>query len=747
MADVNKSVAINYSASTEQLERALKKIPKITDKEATKAAGELDKNFKKMESSADKTSKSVSQKMKKVGKSMAAVGAAAAVAVTGVVMLSQKFADLTNELVDASTKTGIAVETLAGLRLAAEGSGLGFANLEGGLIKFQGSILEASRGSKNLVDTFDRLGVSVKDSNGELRDADGVFNETVKSLGSMENMTERNALAMQIFGRQAGPALIQSGALENLESMTDLATEFGIAIDENGIQSMAQFQRSMAEFETVGMGTLQNVIGAIAGPNSINMALQGASKGVVFMGSIFGTVLGAISQGFENVIGLISVATMAMEGDVDGARAVMGDLQRETDSAVGNLANVFEIAGNELDRFNELSSASTGPQTMTNTAQGAQSATNNITKMGEATKALIEYNKELNDLNDEMMDTTTDLANQVDDRLTSGYKKQLDSVFKLGNEIQNQIANLDYEMGVLLDQAGARALSVEEQERLNLLVDEINTLEELHADNRIGEIIELSAMRREANEEHKKEIQERKDKELQAIEETKQAYLDKVDSISEMGSMVLDTFGSITDTILNINQSKMDTMTSNVEKESAAIDQMVNDGVLSAELGAQRKKQIEHNLSLELQDMKMREYRMNKASALADIAFGLSKAIAQSLVLPPVARGANIALVSALAAAQGAAVISQPAPKFDVGGMVGQSDGGPDVVNANLLRGEAVLDRATVDRLGGESGVQQLQNGGGVGSQVVIIQPFKHIDRYNRARSKRMATRVGSGGY
>jgi len=747
MADVNKSVAINYSASTEQLERALKKIPKITDKEATKAAGELDKNFKKMESSADKTSKSVSQKMKKVGKSMAAVGAAAAVAVTGVVMLSQKFADLTNELVDASTKTGIAVETLAGLRLAAEGSGLGFANLEGGLIKFQGSILEASRGSKNLVDTFDRLGVSVKDSNGELRDADGVFNETVKSLGSMENMTERNALAMQIFGRQAGPALIQSGALENLESMTDLATEFGIAIDENGIQSMAQFQRSMAEFETVGMGTLQNVIGAIAGPNSINMALQGASKGVVFMGSIFGTVLGAISQGFENVIGLISVATMAMEGDVDGARAVMGDLQRETDSAVGNLANVFEIAGNELDRFNELSSASTGPQTMTNTAQGAQSATNNITKMGEATKALIEYNKELNDLNDEMMDTTTDLANQVDDRLTSGYKKQLDSVFKLGNEIQNQIANLDYEMGVLLDQAGARALSVEEQERLNLLVDEINTLEELHADNRIGEIIELSAMRREANEEHKKEIQERKDKELQAIEETKQAYLDKVDSISEMGSMVLDTFGSITDTILNINQSKMDTMTSNVEKESAAIDQMVKDGVLSAELGAQRKKQIEHNLSLELQDMKMREYRMNKASALADIAFGLSKAIAQSLVLPPVARGANIALVSALAAAQGAAVISQPAPKFDVGGMVGQSDGGPDVVNANLLRGEAVLDRATVDRLGGESGVQQLQNGGGVGSQVVIIQPFKHIDRYNRARSKRMATRVGSGGY
>ena len=222
-ADVNKTVAINYSASTEKLERALKKIPNITDKEATKAAGELDKNFKKMESSADKTSKSVSQKMKSMAKSMAVVGASVTAVTGGVIMLSQKFADLTNELVDASTKTGIAVDTLAGLRLAAEGSGLAFANLEGGLIKFQGSMDAAASGSKNLMDTFDQLGVSVKDSNGELRDADSVFNETVRALGAMENQTQRNAMAMEIFGRQSGPALIQSGALDNLESMTDLA--------------------------------------------------------------------------------------------------------------------------------------------------------------------------------------------------------------------------------------------------------------------------------------------------------------------------------------------------------------------------------------------------------------------------------------------------------------------------------------------------------------------------------------------
>lgn len=747
MADVNKSVAINYSASTEQLERALKKIPNITDKEATKAAGELDKNFKKMESSADKTSKSVSQKMKTMAKSMAVVGASVAAVTGGVIMLSQKFADLTNELVDASTKTGIAVDTLAGLRLAAEGSGLAFANLEGGLIKFQGSMDAAASGSKNLQDTFGELGVSVKDSNGELRDADSVFNETVRALGAMENQTQRNAMAMEIFGRQSGPALIQSGALDNLESMTDLASEFGVAINEQGINSMAQFQRVMAEFETVSMGALQNVMGSIAGPNSVNMAIQSASQAVVYMGSVFGTVLGGISQGFENVIGLVQVASMAMSGDVDTARVVLGDLQRETHTAVDNLSNVFTIANDELERFNHLSSSSLGPQTMSQTANGAEKTATAMEKM------VVAQNK-LNEEANQSLDTIDSLAEKVNQRLLPDYVKQERSIKAIGNEIMNQTKELDYQMGVLLDTASTRELSANEQQRLNELVDEINILEELYAANREAEIFELAQLRKEANEEQKKAIEDRdkelqaqKDEELRAIEEVNRAYLDKVDNISQYGSMAMDTVGALMDTIMNINETKINEMSSAVEKETKAIDNMVEAGVMSYGEGAQRKKKIEDELAVQLQTMKMREYRMNKASAVADIAFGLSKAIAQSLVLPPGVRGAQIAFLTALAGAQTAAVVSQPAPKFDVGGMVGQSDGGPDVVNANLLRGEAVLDRATVDRLGGQQGVQALQNGGGVGSQVVIIQPFKHFDRYNRAMNQRMIQRAGSGGY
>jgi hypothetical protein len=744
--DVNKTVSINFEAKTNNLEKGLKKIPKITDKEAAAAAEKLDKNFKKMEDSADRTSKKVNNKMEKMTGDMKKLGASIAVTVGAVVLLSQKFADLTNELVDASAKSGVAVETLAGLRLAAEGAGMEFGGLADSLNQFQVQMTEAAAGAGN-VKLFERLGVAVKGVDGELRSSNDVFNDTIKALGQMDNEVERNSIALKLLGEAGGAGLIQSGALENLESMTALAVEFGVAIDEKGIQSMAQFQRSMAEFTTVATGSLQKVVNSIAGDQSITWAIQGASQGAVYMGSIFSTVLGTISQGFENTIGLIQAASMAMSGDIDTARVVLGDLNRETHTAVDNLSNVFTIANDELERFNELSEKSTGPQTMSQTADGAE-------KTATAMEKMVAAQNKLNEEANQSLDIIDSFAEQINQRLLPDYVKQERSIKAIGNEIMNQTKELDYQMGVLLDTASTRELSADEQQRLNELVDEINILEELYAANREAEIYELAQLRKEANEEQKKaiedrdkEIQAQKDEELRAIEEVNRAYLDKVDNISQYGSMAMDTVGALMDTIMNINETKINEMSSAVERETKAIDNMVEAGVMSYGEGAQRKKKIEDELAVQLQTMKMREYRMNKASAVADIAFGLSKAIAQSLVLPPVARGAQIAFLTALAGAQTAAVVSQPAPKFDVGGMVGQSDGGPDVVNANLLRGEAVLDRATVDRLGGQQGVQALQNGGGVGSQVVIIQPFKHFDRYNRAMTQRMSRRAGSGGY
>ena len=71
--------------------------------------------------------------LKKAGSSAVAFGIIAAEgikrAAVEIMKLTPEVMDLRNELADMETKTGIAAETLAGLRLAARGSGQEFCDL------------------------------------------------------------------------------------------------------------------------------------------------------------------------------------------------------------------------------------------------------------------------------------------------------------------------------------------------------------------------------------------------------------------------------------------------------------------------------------------------------------------------------------------------------------------------------------------------------------------------------------------
>lgn len=136
-------------------------------------------------------------------------------------------------------------------------------------------------------------------------------------------------------------------------------------------------------------------------------------------------------------------------------------------------------------------------------------------------------------------------------------------------------------------------------------------------------------------------------------------------------------------------------------------------------------------------------FNMSKAAAIGDIAFESAKAIMAATALPPGFRGARIGLVLATAAMQTGIIMAQKPPQssFHMGGMA------PDEMGARVLQGEAVLDRATVQRIGGEEGVQQLQQGGGMDSQVVVIQPFRHFGRFAREIGFRPQKQTGIRAY
>jgi competence protein ComGC len=751
--DVNKSVNIAFKASTEDLERSLKKIPNITDAQASKAAKELDKNFKKMEGSADRTSKSVSAKMKNMGKSFAAVGAAMVVMGAAAIKLGQHFANLTNELVDASAKTGIAVDTLAGLRLAAEGSGLAFSNLEGGLIKFQGSMDAANKGSKLTADAFGDLGVKVADAEGNLRNADDVFNESITALGKMENLTERNATAMILFGRSAGGSLIQSGALENLENMKILATEFGISIDQGAINSMARFQRKMAEFGTVASGEMQRLMNSISGGDSLNSSIDFATQSIVYFGSIAGDALALAGQQAENLFGAMRIGAILLSGVGTPAERIKQSINLtkelivESAIAKSNYDNMFTRANESVEKFQAASAASTAPKKMTDTADATEDATDAMKGLSTASKQVSNEIDKIAEFLHDLFQTNIKLEKQIKDRLTPEYRKQMESARALGLEIESVVRSTEDQFDALLETASARALSVKEQVQLNLLAEELNNTETLAAQNRIAEQKELYEILNETKKKYLDDIFERKAAEEQAQADIISAQQDGITRVSDLGMNFVNVMTAAADLMSVIHEKQITEFRAKTDSELAAIDKMVQDGVITAEQAAARKASIEKGYNQQVEELKLKEFKINQSAAIASIAFDTAKAIAQALALPPVVRGATIAAVVATGALQTAAVLSQSPPKFDVGGMVGSSDSAPDIVQASLLSGEAVLDRSTVQSLGGAEGVRRLQSGGMMGSAPILIQPFKHIDRYNRALARQTPRRIGSGAY
>ncbi len=495
MAEEKKSIEISYKANINDLKKKLESLPDITKDEARKMVSALDRQLKQAERAAKKSaeaSKKAAQSSSRAAKkgakdfdrlasSAASVAGSFAAMGAGLVMFQQQLADLTNELTDASAKSGLAIETLAGLRLAAEGSGLEFSNLESGLIRFQTSMLDASRGSKSMTDSFEALGVEVKNADGSMRDADSVFNEAIKSLGQMENTTERNALAMKLFGREGGAGLIQSGALDNLESMTALAREFGVSINDDAVNAMGTFQRKMAEFGTVAEGTFQRLLGSLGGDNSVSMGIDAATKAMVYFGSITGDVIGAVSQAFENYFGILQAVGLALTGDFDLAKELMSDLGEETSEAGENLFNMFDRANKELERFDDLSKASLA--TNNKIADSAAAIASNETKVTDEKKKQLELQKKLKKELEEALEFGDDDIKKL--KAKTEHEKQLfelqaseieKQVIAINDKYDAELAKLEEKALVSGDidaaQAVADELRKQRQEELNKLTEE-----------------------------------------------------------------------------------------------------------------------------------------------------------------------------------------------------------------------------------------------------------------------------------
>ena len=127
----------------------------------------------------------------------------------------------------------------------------------------------ASKGNATSVQTFKKLGIEIRDVNGNIKDQETLFNETFSALSSYGNETERNLLwHLPCFGRSAtelAPAM-NIGA-EAIDDLRDRAHELGLVLGDDVVDAGVRFgdliddvKRSLSAVTSNAMLPLMNVI-------------------------------------------------------------------------------------------------------------------------------------------------------------------------------------------------------------------------------------------------------------------------------------------------------------------------------------------------------------------------------------------------------------------------------------------------------------------------------------------------------
>ena len=189
---------------------------------------------------------------------LSTAAAAVAASIGAVTVKSGKWADDINTM---SKVYSIGTRELQQYSAAAELVDVDVETIAKSHVKLEKTMMSASKGTGASAEAFEKLGVSVTDSNGELRKGDDVWQDVIKALGSMENETERDALAMQLMGKSAAELnpLIEDGG-KAYKDLADTLAKYDLDyIDQDTLDQANAFNDSLDTIKAVGMVAFQQL--------------------------------------------------------------------------------------------------------------------------------------------------------------------------------------------------------------------------------------------------------------------------------------------------------------------------------------------------------------------------------------------------------------------------------------------------------------------------------------------------------
>ena len=194
--------------------------------------------FNQVSQSLNKIKSGVGKALKVFGGLTAAIGGVGfALAALG----KQSFAYI-DTLGKTSDQLGVSVEFLQAFQIAAEEAGSSSEGANKALLKFSKNIGEAGRGLKTQADLFKDLGVSIRDSEGNLKGTEQLLLETADGIAALGSSAEKNSALTNLFGRSGQQlfAILNQGG-DAVAGLKDKMLELGIGISSEAVDAVERF--------------------------------------------------------------------------------------------------------------------------------------------------------------------------------------------------------------------------------------------------------------------------------------------------------------------------------------------------------------------------------------------------------------------------------------------------------------------------------------------------------------------------
>ena len=220
-----------------------------------------------------------------------------------------------------ANKLGVTTEFLSRYQVIADRAGISTETFNMGLQRFLRRLGEAQMGTGELLKPLQKMGISMKDSNGQFRSGTDVFEDFMLALAGTTNSTEKLAMAMKGFDSE-GVALINIAEMgaDKIALIGKRAEEAGLIIDGSLTKAAEEANDSLSDLFDFGKGFRMQFFGALSETieelsemlrERIKISIEGAGGMKAFANDLAAAFLEGTSRFITAVAGFVDDFTNA----------------------------------------------------------------------------------------------------------------------------------------------------------------------------------------------------------------------------------------------------------------------------------------------------------------------------------------------------------------------------------------------------------------------------------------------------